>query len=476
MSLQQRITRNATFKVLGEAGGRLAGMLFYILFARWLGAQDFGRYSFAFSYAALFAVVVDLGTNTIITRELARDHSRASDFVPRLNVLKTFSSLLTLALIGVSLLFFSYDISTKKLVFAMGLFVIGTGLLEYFCAVLSGLERMGVEAILKTVNKLLCLAGGGVGFFLYRTLTATVAGVLLGIGLSLVLGYWFLFRQGAPAALRWEWSWTKTLLAQSLPLLASWVLWNFYDNQDIVLLTFMGLPMKEVGWFAAAMKLIDVFRGVPMLMAGAFFPVLSDFVRTDPAHFARLARFLMRWVVSVALPLATGTAILSSSIVAFIYGADFSPSARVLTIAVWAAVGIFVNHVFINLLVALDMQNKTILGAALTAGTNLLLILVLVPRGGLVGAAVALPLSEAVHLAINAYFTHKRVTVLDGSFFRYLGKPFMATVVMATVLWVCRGWNFFVLAGLGGTVYFATLFLIRGVPTKVSTLPGQERI
>src|SRR4030067_870940 len=103
MTLQQRITRNATFKVLGEAGGRLGGMFFYILFARWLGAQDFGRYSFAFSYAALFAIVVDLGTNSIITRELARNRSRTSDFVPMLNALKTFSSLLTLSPLGVCL-------------------------------------------------------------------------------------------------------------------------------------------------------------------------------------------------------------------------------------------------------------------------------------------------------------------------------------------------------------------------------------
>jgi O-antigen/teichoic acid export membrane protein len=234
--------------------------------------------------------------------------------------------------------------------------------------------------------------------------------------------------------------------------------------------------MEEVGWFAAAMKLIDVFRGVPVLIAGAFFPVLSNFARTDPAHFARLARFLMRWIASVALPLATGTAILAGPIVAFIYGADFSPSARVLTIAVWAAVGIFANHVFINLLVALDMQKKTIVGAALAAGTNLVLILVLVPWGGLAGAAAALPLSEAVHLAINAYFTHKRVTVFDGSFWRYLGKPFMATAVMAALLWVCPAWNVFVLAGLGGAVYFTTLFLIRGVPTKVSALADQDRI
>ncbi|HRY29777.1 MAG TPA: flippase [Elusimicrobiota bacterium] len=476
MSLRQRITRNATFKVLGEAGGRLAGMLFYILFARWLGAQEFGRYSFALSYAALFAIVVDLGTNTIITRELARDRSLTGEFVPRLNALKTFSSVLALVLIGVSLLFFSYDLGTKKLVLAMGLFVIGTGLLEYFCAVLSGLERMGREAFLKTANKLLVLAGGAAGFFLYRTLASTVAGLLLGMGLSLVLGYGFLFRQGAPAALRWNWPWAKKLLAQSLPLLASWVFWNFYDNQDIVLLSFLGRPMNEVGWFAAAMKLLDVFRGVPVLMAGAFFPVLANFARTDPDHFTRLARFLMRWIVAVALPLAAGTAMLAGPIVAFIYGADFLFSARILTIAVWAAVGIFINHVFINLLVALDMQNKTIVGAAVAAGTNLLLILVLVPWGGLLGAAAALPLSEAVYLVINSHFTHKRVTVFDGPFWRYLLKPVAATALMAATLWFLPSWNVFILAAVGAAVYAAALLALRGVPTKVSALADPATI
>jgi O-antigen/teichoic acid export membrane protein len=475
MSLRQRITRNASFKVLGEAGSRLTGMLFYILFARWLGAQDFGRYSFALSYASMFMVVVDLGTNTIITRELARDHSRIGAFMARLNALKAVSSIVALGIIGASLLFLSSDSRTKQLVLAMGLFVIGTGLLEYFCAVLSGLERMGVEAFLKVAHKLLGLAGGGAGFFLYHTLAATVAGVLLGTGMSLIIGYWVLLRQGAPAVLRWEWPWAKSLLAQSLPLVASWVCWNLYDNQDIVLLTFMGLPMREVGWFAAAMKLIDVLRGVPVLMVGACFPVLSNFARTDPERFVHLARLLLRWIAAVALPLAAGTAILAGPIVAFIYGADFSGSPRVLSVAVWAVVGIFVNHVFISLLVALDLQRKTIVGAAVAAGTNLVLILALVPRGGLLGAALALPLSEAVYLVINAHFIHQRVMVCDGRLLRYLGKPLGATAAMAGVLWSCRAWNLFVLAGVGGAVYLGALLLMRGVPTKISSMGDAPR-
>jgi hypothetical protein len=52
----------------------------------------------------------------------------------------------------------------------------------------------------------------------------------------------------------------------------------------------------------------------------------------------------------------------------------------------------------------------------------------------------------------------------------------MATAVMAAMLWVCPAWNVFVLAGLGGAVYFTALFLIRGVPTKVSALADQDRI
>src|SRR5438552_4412504 len=65
-------THKFSQKVIGEAGVRLIATLFVLLLARYLGPEDFGRYSTALAYAALCIVFVDMGTNSILTREIAR--------------------------------------------------------------------------------------------------------------------------------------------------------------------------------------------------------------------------------------------------------------------------------------------------------------------------------------------------------------------------------------------------------------------
>src|SRR4029077_4500828 len=57
---------------MGEAGLRLTSTLFVLLLARTIGPGSFGLYSTAMAYAAFCAVFVDLGTNSILTREIAR--------------------------------------------------------------------------------------------------------------------------------------------------------------------------------------------------------------------------------------------------------------------------------------------------------------------------------------------------------------------------------------------------------------------
>src|SRR5258706_733268 len=59
-------------KVMGEAGLRLVTTVFILFLARRVGAESFGLYSTAMAYAAFCAVFVDLGTNSILTREIAR--------------------------------------------------------------------------------------------------------------------------------------------------------------------------------------------------------------------------------------------------------------------------------------------------------------------------------------------------------------------------------------------------------------------
>jgi len=467
--LRRRITRNFLFKVTGETGSRVLGLVFYIFFARWFGAEKFGQYSFALSFASLFMALVDLGTNAIISRELARHRDRLRDYAHQTNALKILASLLTVSCIGISLIFLPQDGETKVLIFLMGFFVVGTGLVEYLGAVFSGVERMDMEATLKVLNKLLVLTGGTLAYYFTGDMPMTIIGLLLGYGGSLIIGYALLWRLGAPPLVKWNFAFQKDLIKQSFPLFSAWVLWNIYDNQDIVLLSFLGENSGQVGVFAAAARLVDTLRAIPVLMMGAIFPVLSDFWVKDRSRYRDLALFIMKWVTLLSLPIAVGTTVLSSSVIYLIYGIEYGEGGGVLAVAVWALMGIFANHVLINLFITSDRQKMTVVGAFFVTILNLMGNLILIPWFGIRGAAAALVLSESFYLFLNLYLLRDRIEVMTFQFLTFLLKPILACVVMAFTLQMLSSFHLIWLVVLGSAVYSLTLFGLKGIPLRLRT-------
>ena len=465
MSLGRRIGRNTLAKITGEVASRGGGFLLYFLLARWLGPEAFGRYSFAFSYAVLFAVLVDLGTNVIVTREIARRPDRLAELVPRLNGLKVASTALFFTALAVSLPLTARGREAAGLVLAAGVLVAATLLLESLCAILSGIERMELEALSKILTRAGLIAGGVGGFWIAHTLAGTVTGLLIGMLAGLAATYFILMRLGAPAAVRWDGPWNRTLLAHSLPLGISWIFWNAYDNQDVVLLAYMRVPILGVGHFAAAMKVIDALRGVPVLITGAMFPLLSTRAALDRADFGRLAALLFDVLLAAAIPIAIGAWMLAPAVIRGIFGPSFEPAADVLRVAGWAAIGIFLNHALIHLLVSLDLQRLTIAGAAGAAAVNLAGLLILTPRFGLSGAAAALVISEGAFLAINLAILRDRAA----GFWKRVGadapKALAAGAVMAASLrWMLQAWPPLAAGAASVAVYALTLAVLAGLP------------
>ena len=402
MTLRQRIGRNATAKVLGEVASRACGLLTYFLLARWQGAETFGRYSFAFSYALLFAVVADLGVNVIVTREIARRPGQLANDVPRLLGLKLAAAVIYLGVLAASLALTREGREAPGLILAMGVLVTGLTTFDSLNALLSGVERMDLEAVAKLLQKLGPLVGMTIGYMSTHTFAGIVTGLVSGTLVSLLLTHALLVSLGVPPTIRWDPAWNRTLLVHSLPLTLSWVFWNVYDNEDVVVLTFLGVPAVSVGHFAAAMKLVDALRAVPVLVTGTMFPLLAHGAINDRALFLRLASGVLRATLGLVVPVVVGVWVLAPRLITWIYGPGYEPAAGVLRIAGIAMIGIFLNHVCIHLLVALDLQRRTMAGAVAAAVANLVSLLVLVPRIGLNGAAVSLVIAEAVFLLTNA--------------------------------------------------------------------------
>src|SRR4051812_38151533 len=123
MASMQTPMQNFTYKLAGEAGLRVFSSLFIFLLGRTLGAAPFGLYSTAFAFASLFMILVDMGINPIVTREIARDVPGRPRLLRSATLLKLAASVLALAGMHATAYFSHFDVQKTRLVDALGIVV-----------------------------------------------------------------------------------------------------------------------------------------------------------------------------------------------------------------------------------------------------------------------------------------------------------------------------------------------------------------
>ena len=80
MGTARRIGKNALYLGTAEVISRILQFMVMLYAARLLSQQSFGKFSFAVSLSFIAVILADLGINTLIVREIARNKSLASKY------------------------------------------------------------------------------------------------------------------------------------------------------------------------------------------------------------------------------------------------------------------------------------------------------------------------------------------------------------------------------------------------------------
>ena len=94
MDTTRKIAKNFLSLVIGNIVSAILLLILSIYIARSLGDVLFGRYSFVVTFVALFSYFLDLGYETLIIRDVAKDKSQASYYINNVISLRAIISLL----------------------------------------------------------------------------------------------------------------------------------------------------------------------------------------------------------------------------------------------------------------------------------------------------------------------------------------------------------------------------------------------
>lgn len=459
------VARNFLALGSGEIVARVLAFLGSVYLARALGAEMYGVVGFASAVLLYFGRLADGGLDLIGMREIARDPREAARLLPAVLAFRLAGSLLLAVLLAAgALAFLPRPDGPVLALFALTLIPIGASVRWVHL----GLERSGAPSVARMVGEAAAL---GLTVLLVRQ-AADVRYVPLaqlgGGAVTALLLLRGLGGLGVPVALRWDWPAMRPLLARSSRVVLAALLGLLAYNSDLIFLRIFS-GARTAGWYAAAYTPISLAINLGLAYRMSLLPTLTR-LGTEEERQHALYHTSLAHLFAAVLPAAIGGFLLAAPAIHFVFGPEYAAAAPVLALLVWAIPFAQLREAPVAALVASAHEHRLLqlnaVGTALNIGLNIALI----PRFGMMGAAVSTVFTEGVRTVLA--FVYAR-----GAGFRPAGperfwRASLAGGAMAAVLLALRSLPFPVAVSVGVAAYLAGLAALGGIRFRRGALPA----
>jgi O-antigen/teichoic acid export membrane protein len=432
------------------------GLVSIAVLTRYLGPEDYGKYTLALMYMQLFGVLADVGLFTTVVREISKDPSRTEELVGNTITLRLLLSIAVIALGALISLLLPYEHQVRVAILLAGGPLLFGMLTSSFVAVLQARLRMSRAVVGDVVGRAvslgLVLAVIGLDLGFYAVLGAAAGGALA----TLVVTVWLTrgLVRVRPLADRGVW---RVLLKAAVPLGLALAINALYFRADTLIISLYE-PYDEVGLYTLAYRVLELALVIGTVFLNTTFPILSEAVARDEARALRAIQASSEVCVVLGAPLVAGGLVLAPQIVELAGGDEFSGSAEPLRILLAAGALAWINGVFGYALIARERQASALWLNGTALAFNVGLNFILIPPFGIVAAATVTVASELVILAgsyplMRRYFDFFPVP-------RTLLPALAAAAAMGSLLWLLDDGPLLLLVPLGAAVYGGLLWLI----------------
>ena len=380
------------------------GVFVGVWVARYLGPERFGSLNFALAFVALFTTFTTLGLENIVLRNIVLNPDDTHEVIGTAFTLRAITSL-TAPFIAIAVVHLIQPHDRL----ALGLVsILSIGLIFQAFDTVDSFFQSQVQSRLTVWSKnsaFLLIAGVRVYFIhikapVWYFAIAQVSELALGALGMLVAYQW---KHGSVRQWRVRRARARALLLQSWPVILSGMAIMIYMRIDAIMLKVM-VGDTAVGIYAAATRLSEVWYFFPTAIVSSVWPSITRSRENRPLYYSRLGK-LFAGMTLFSYTIGAGIALLSGWLIRHFYTDAFHAAGPVLAVHVWASVFVFLGIAQAPWDFA---ENQLKLGFYRTVGgavSNVLMNLVLIPRYGPMGAAIATVVSYAVSSVFGNAFS-----------------------------------------------------------------------
>jgi O-antigen/teichoic acid export membrane protein len=406
----RKYIENAFWLIFEKGFSLFVGLVVAISVARYLRPESYGLLNYSLSFVSIFSAFSTMGVDQIIVRELAKDPTKKNDLLGTGFIIKVAGSVLMILLMICLMIFMNHNAFTNTLIMIVAAAEIFKGfeVINYFFQ--SQVKSKFVVQVQLIINLLISLAKIGL---------VVIHAPLIWFGIIVVMGsilnaagFVYAYQTKGEGTLR-HWNFQKImameLLKESWPLALYGVALNIQARIDQVMLGNM-MNNYEVGQYSVALKFIEIFGFVPVVLLNTFMPAIAKakVIGNDlyQSRLVNLYRLMFLSFLMVGIPIY----LFSEKLIVILYGKEFASAGFLLSLfslrLFFSNMGVGKSVFIVNESLFKYSLLTVIVGAITDIGLNYLFIPVYGPPGAILASLLSFTVSIFL---LDTFFKRTRV-------------------------------------------------------------------
>lgn len=417
---EKKIIKNTGWLVFGQIYQMGISLVVGLLTARYLGPSNYGTITFAASLVSIFSIIVTLGLEGVVVRELVANRDNEGDILGTSIVMQLIASMFSFLAIYISIYFLKPNDHVMFIVcFLQSIMLMFKPfeIIEYWY---QSMLKSKISTIVKSVSYtcvslykviLLITAKSVVWFAFSTSLDMLIIAIL----------YVILFHRQSVHRLNFSLKTAKNLISQSYHFIISGLMVVIYSQMDKIMIGQM-LDEKQVGIYSAAITLCSLWVFIPRAFTNSARPMIMELRNNNEELYRKRLTQLNAGIWWIGIVFALGITVLAKPLILILYGEAYIDGSTALVISVWFSVLASLSEPR-GIWILCENKNKYV-KRYLMWGTivNLILNFLLIPYLGINGSAIATLVTQIVTGLIAPYAykeTREYVTyMIDGLFLK----------------------------------------------------------
>ncbi|EFW90120.1 polysaccharide biosynthesis protein [Haladaptatus paucihalophilus DX253] len=445
MSIISRLGNKLKFEFTARIVAVLSGGILTVALARLLRPSEYGLLFLTLAILNISITFSRLGIGKSTSRYISEYREMDPGQIPYILRFGFLFTLLMISIVCVILLVVHKTIAdlvsepnlNRFLLFGTAFIAFST-LVSFVRFSLQGFEDIKGSSIIFLIDR-----GGRTVFALGLVLiglgaTGALAGYIIASVISSIIGIIYIYKSHYFESIqeRIEPQLRKRITEYSFPLVVSSAARSIDNRIDIFLVGFFINP-TAVAYYTISKQLIDFIQVPISSLTFTFSPAIkSEMTKGNLDSAANMYEEALSYTLLLYVPAAAGLIILSEPIIRVFFGKQYLEAVPVLQALSVYAVLLSISVLTGNSLDFIGRARERAIIKGITSVANAVLNVLLLPRMGVFGAAIATVITHSIFTVSTIYYMSLEIQVRKLWLFRYSTAVVAITTVMSIVVYL----------------------------------------